>query len=220
MDFMKILKSLEEALYEVMVWLVFYPLTLWRVLRSPAAMMDYADTELGDADEDRYTDLLSPPIFLAITLGLAHALELALGQGEQASSFLSDDRNLLAFRMIAFSAFPLVLSVRLLRKRGEMLDRKILRPPFYSQCYVAAPYAAVVSSAPIVALHLPIPQMDKFLAMIGVILAATTWYLLLQARWFARGIGTSTMRGFGTALSSFLIALLLSIGLSEVVNSL
>ena len=32
MDFMKLLKSLEELLYEVVSWLVFYPLTLWHSL--------------------------------------------------------------------------------------------------------------------------------------------------------------------------------------------
>ena len=35
MDFMKIIESLDEALYTVMGWLVFYPLTLWRALVRP-----------------------------------------------------------------------------------------------------------------------------------------------------------------------------------------
>lgn len=39
MDFMKILKSLEEALYEVMVWLVFYPFTMWQVMTRPGGTM-------------------------------------------------------------------------------------------------------------------------------------------------------------------------------------
>ena len=39
MDFMKIIESLDEALYTVMGWLVFYPLTLWRALVRPLAMM-------------------------------------------------------------------------------------------------------------------------------------------------------------------------------------
>ncbi|SFV34632.1 hypothetical protein SAMN05216456_1952 [Devosia crocina] len=31
MDFMKLLKSIEELLYELITWFVFYPLTLWRI---------------------------------------------------------------------------------------------------------------------------------------------------------------------------------------------
>lgn len=40
MDFMKIPKSLEEFLYEVMTWLVFYPRKMWLALRRPLVMMD------------------------------------------------------------------------------------------------------------------------------------------------------------------------------------
>lgn len=134
-----------------MVWLVFYPLTMWQVLTRPAKMMAYADDELDDAETDRYSDKLSPPIFLAITLGLSHLLEIAIGLPGEQKGLLSDDQNLLAFRMISFSVFPLVLAVRLLRKRGETLDRKTLRPPFYAQCFVAASWALVVGVVPTVA---------------------------------------------------------------------
>ena len=36
MDFLKIIRSLEELLYEVMTWLVFYPRTMWRIVARPA----------------------------------------------------------------------------------------------------------------------------------------------------------------------------------------
>lgn len=218
MDFLKILKSLEEALYEVMVWLAFYPITFWQVIRRPALMMNYADTELDDADEDRYSDRLSPPIFLAITLGLAHALEIALGQNAQTGDFLADDRNLLAYRMIAFSVFPLILAIRLLRRRRVMLDRKLLRAPFYSQCYVAGPFAAAVSSAPIIGPQLPVGQVNQVLIVIAIILIATIWYLALQTRWFARELETSPIRGFGHAVASFFEALVIVIILSSAIS--
>ncbi len=48
MDFMRLLKSLEELLYELASWLIFYPMTMWRTLRRPQAMMHYADVELAD----------------------------------------------------------------------------------------------------------------------------------------------------------------------------
>jgi hypothetical protein len=47
MDFMRVLRSFEELLYEVASWLVFYPLTMWKALRRPQAMMRYADAELA-----------------------------------------------------------------------------------------------------------------------------------------------------------------------------
>jgi hypothetical protein len=75
-DFLRIVRSLEDLLYEVMTWLVFYPRTLWRILAHPAETLRYSDAEQGDAPEEQYTDTLSPPLFLMLTVLLAHGVEL------------------------------------------------------------------------------------------------------------------------------------------------
>ena len=43
MEFLKFIRSLEELLYEVMTWMLFYPRTLWRVLRRPLALAAQAE---------------------------------------------------------------------------------------------------------------------------------------------------------------------------------
>ena len=78
MNFFNLLQSLDELLYEVMSWLVFYPITLWRTLVRPLQMMDYSDVEQGDASDQQYTDTLSPPLFLLLSLILVHGVELAV----------------------------------------------------------------------------------------------------------------------------------------------
>lgn len=133
MDFMRLLQSLEELLYELVSWLVFYPVTLWRTLRRPQQMMRYADVELGDAQEERYKDTLSPPLFLLLTLLFAHGLELALiahRDDAMLPEMLRNDTNLLIFRAFLFSIFPLLMAVRLLGRTGAALDRETLKPPF------------------------------------------------------------------------------------------
>ena len=77
MNFVQLLKSLDDLLYEVMSWLVFYPITMWRALTRPLKMMNYADTELSDAEDKQYDDTLSPPLFLLLSLFISHAVELA-----------------------------------------------------------------------------------------------------------------------------------------------
>ena len=42
-------------------------------------------------------------------------------------------------RALAFSIFPLVAATTLLGRRRLALDRKALRGPFFSQCYLTAP---------------------------------------------------------------------------------
>ena len=79
MDFLRIIRSLEELLYEVMTWLVFYPRTLWRIVATPGRMMRYSDAEQADAPDKQYTDTLSPPLFLMLTILIGHGVALGLG---------------------------------------------------------------------------------------------------------------------------------------------
>ena len=107
-----------------MTWLIFYPRTLWRVLVRPVAVMAYAETEMGDAFDEQFTDLLSPPLFLMISIALAHGLELGLHLKIAASSstmtyVTSTAENLLIFRAIVFSLFPLMMACGLLGRPNE-----------------------------------------------------------------------------------------------------
>ena len=58
------------------------------------------------------------------------------------AGLISDDTSLLVLRLLMFSIFPLIMATRLVRLKRVGLTRKSLRPPFYSQCYVAAPVRA------------------------------------------------------------------------------
>ena len=189
MDFMRLLQSLEELLYELASWLVFYPVTLWRTLTRPRDMMRYADSELGDTLEKRYTDTLSPPLFLLLTLLFAHGLELALiahRDDGMLPAVLRDDANLLIFRAFLFSIFPLLMAVRLLKRAGLVLDRETLRAPFYSQCYVAAPFAFGLSAG----MNLMRTGRHEMMAVGGAIaLLSLLWYVVVEVRWFRHDLG-------------------------------
>lgn len=188
MDFMRLLQSLEELLYELVSWLVFYPVTLWRTLRRPQHMMRYADVELGDTQEERYKDTLSPPMFLLLTLLLARGLELVLlARRDDAllPDMLRTDTNLLVFRTLLFSIFPLLMAVRLLGRTGAALDRETLKPPFYSQCYVAAPFAFGLSAGSNVARtgHQEMIAVGSAIAVLSLL-----WYVIVEIRWFQRDL--------------------------------
>lgn len=212
MDFMKILKSLEEFLYEVMTWLVFYPRTMWLALRRPLTMMNYADSELHDRTAEQYTDTLSPPLFLVLTIIISHGLELALvGQSKLVtdtaglSALISDDTNLIIFRAICFSLFPLMTALLLLWRQKTKLDRETLRPPFYSQCYIAAPFALMSG---IVTITIGNPDDRVRLAAAAVMLVVVVWYLAIQTCWFAQHLKTTRLRAFPIALIAYALALM------------
>ncbi len=203
MDFMKLLKSLEELLYEVMVMLVFFPRTLYLTIRHPQRMMDYADTELGDVQSEQYSDTLSPPLFLMICLLLGHIVEVAMptAESENLPVFLQDTQNLLMFRVFMFSLLPLVLSLRLLSKLGIALDRETLRPVFYSQCFVTAPLALLIG------VSITVGQIgDATTVMVAqtVLYGTILWYLAQQTLWFRSKLGI----GLGLAALNAVVATL------------
>jgi hypothetical protein len=80
MDFMKWLNSLDELLYEVMSWLLFFPITLWRSIVHPIRTMADIERQAALPEDAQYAAVLSPPLFLALALLLAHAASTALGQ--------------------------------------------------------------------------------------------------------------------------------------------
>lgn len=215
MDFMRLLKSLEELLYEVMVMLVFFPRTLFLTVRYPQRMMDYADTELGDVQSEQYSDTLSPPLFLMICLGINHLLERAAPAGLEDSlpGALQDTQNLLIFRVFMFSLLPLILSLRLMQNLGIRLDRETLRPVFYAQCFVTAPITLLIGIGAAIS-HSGAAMAHT--ASNVVFLGGLAWYLTQQTRWFrsqlACGLGTAAINAIGATLVAAILIIMTGYG--------
>jgi len=210
MDFMKLLKSIEELLYELITWFVFYPLTFWRILTRPMAMLAYAQKELTEKDEEQFDDAVSPPILLLLTLVLLHVLEGALSPGTASAlpGLLQDDRNLLVFRALAFSLFPLLYATIRLRVSGARLTRTTLKPDFYSQSYATVPFVLAMSLGMLLLAHseaLP----GGWLWGGTLMLAGTGWYLAVETTWLSQTSQVSGLRAFLLTLGIFFAALVM-----------
>jgi hypothetical protein len=204
MPFLQFLKSLDDLLYELMSWLVFFPVTLWRAIVRPLATMDYADRELGENLERQYDETLSPPQFLLVTLLVSHAIELALvGQSEVVAdkaglaALVKDDTSLLLLRLVIFSLFPLIMAVAWVRQSGIRLTRNSLRDPFYAQCFPVGPLALALGIGTIAA-----GMRESWLVIGGAVLivAASIWYGIVQIIWFRRRMKSGWLRALAVAL--------------------
>lgn len=188
MDFLKILRSFEEFIFEAATWLIFYPLTMWRIVRSPLQTMAYSDREQTEPDAKRYDDALSPPLLLLVTIVLSNLLALAFHipdpqvQTALAKTVTGSPQNLALFRSLVFSLVPLVSAVSVLHHKGVKISREALRAPFYAQCYLAAPSAAFIGAGHI---FFQRPDLPNVFGM-GVIVAGTIWFLAIQTRWFRK----------------------------------
>lgn len=206
MDFMKWLSSLDELLYEVMSWLLFFPLTLWRSLVEPLRTMRLVEEEAVLPDAERYAAVLSPPLFLALGLLLSHAASMALGEQDAIvanshglASLVSDATTALLLRVVVFASVPLFLAARLVRRSGRRLDRQSLQLPFYQQCFPGAVLALGVSLGTSLA-----TASLSWSQPVGAaaIIASLLFFLVVEVRWFAMADGR-----YGRAAASVAIGL-------------
>lgn len=197
MDFLKILKSFEDFVYEALIWLVLVPRTLLRIVLSPRRMAEYADRELASTDEERFGDAISPPLLLILCVFLAHLVDLMLRtqvadtSGSLAGTLLASEQNLLLYRTIAFGVWALAGALIFLVGIRRPISRQSLRSPFYEQCYLVAPFALVLSVAMSVEIASDGPSVPAALT----VLAATFWFWGVQYVWIRHRMQVSWWRG-------------------------
>ena len=208
MDLIKILRSLEEFLYEAITWLLFYPRTLWRIVVRPLATCQYVHTELGQTEEKQFIDAIAPPLFLMLTVAAAHLFELWTKGTPSASNtvfgsaILANEQNLLVYRSIAFSIWPLVFASAALQQTRQPLNRNTLRNPFFAQCYLTAPFALGISAG-LDLLHLAEPYFQ--LAGLFLFFAAFAWYMTVEIRWSHYQLKCGWLGATGFALLQFAV---------------
>lgn len=189
MDFMRILQSLEEFLYEVMSWIVFYPRAILRTIRHPVAVAVYTREQLVQPREQQFTELISPPLLLVLTVLFAHILEMGMPRGVQAAhsvigkQLFASEQGIIATRSLFYCIFALFGSLSWLRRLRKPVNRETLREPFYVHCYLLAPFALGLALATTVGLNLPSPW-TWVSAPIALVTCA--WYAWAQTAIYGR----------------------------------
>ena len=56
MDFARLLQSVEDAVYEIMVWITLLPKTLFRAATRPAWAMQYVSDEWEKKPDERFDE--------------------------------------------------------------------------------------------------------------------------------------------------------------------
>lgn len=218
MPFLIFLKSFEVLLYEIMSWLVFYPRTLWRSARHPLKMMERCDTELKLAPTEQFRDVVSPTIFLLLTVVAANGIEVAvvgnnplIDNGIGLASMITDNTSLILFRLVAFASLPVIAGVLALVVMRLPVDRDTLQPIFYGQCFVTTPVVLLFSVGEALT-RLPEPAANIPAGFLFV--AATLFYLGVEASWFAHEAKRSTMIGLAWALAAFAMSVIVLAGVA------
>jgi len=147
MDFVRVLTSVEGAVYEVMVWLIQIPKTLLRITFQPNWAFSYLDSEWEKKPEDRFDEYLSPvllwlfitvipPIFLGVDFFSMASTTTTVGGGAK-----FQDKLALSAVLALVAPLANISVVQFLNKNPA--KRSTLKRLFYSQCYALTPSTVV-----------------------------------------------------------------------------
>lgn len=152
MDVFNFAKAVEQGIYDVMMWIFFYPYTLLRIVFFPASTLQYVHDEAGRDPEISFAGAMRPALMLFISIALGSLLApFNVGQIRELQQYhfgrlLVDSWfTLLVFRMILYSFYALAGALLFDLLTPGTVTRDTLRVPFYQQCYICAPFALVLS---------------------------------------------------------------------------
>ena len=200
MDIFKLSKSLDELIFDVMMWAIFYPYTLFSVLIWPGRMIDYVAEELkkDPENEELFDRGLSPPLFLFLSIVIAWMLSPDVGnllraQSDTAIAKAINESNLtmLTYRLAYFCVFPFAGALIYEWRTPGGISRQSFRLPFFQQAYLCGPLAIVASVASVFAIRFDETLFNErevlnmafsLLALLAIFL----WYFWTQTVFFRR----------------------------------
>ena len=173
MDFAKLFNSVEDAVYEVMVWLLLLPKTLIQTAVRPKWAMEYIDEEWEKKPDERFDEYLSPVMLwlLSAVIPLTLAFIISRPDIESAQDFLKALSNDIYSTTLYMMLVPFVYIVGVEWLNKTPVRRSSLKISFYRHCYALAPAqvltvifsgVSVISPLMLFAVLLVIPFYEAF----------------------------------------------------------
>lgn len=141
MDFVKTLQSLEEAVYEVVTWVLFLPKTVFQVLVRPGWIAPYVSGEFDKKPDERFQAFLSPVLFWLILAVVPYAATSLNTDTTQLNVQVAiPDSSVLVSTALLLIAVPMWFALALALLKRLPVDRENLKRLFYMQCYPVGLY--------------------------------------------------------------------------------
>jgi hypothetical protein len=186
MNIANILAGLEKLVVELLLWLLFIPRTMLRIVSEPGWVPVYVDTELAK-DRDRFADYMSPiPLFLICSVVLFIILDTVVFGGSavgdaklgKAIEALKGERGTVV--ALGFLCLPLLFSLGTELFRERSLNRSGIERMLYIQCFYFAP---LTLSSLGIALYEESPIIQGLLGLL--LLLSLIWFLIVEVKLIA-----------------------------------
>lgn len=219
MNFSEVVKQIEQFIFELLMWVIFYPYTLVRVLFRPTKMLRYVGEEITADPDTAFGNAIRPPLFLFLCIAIGSVIApigaeqaKVLAQNEVGRLLNASWINLLAFRTLGFSAFALAGALIIDLITPGTVTRNSLKLPFYQQCYVCGPFALGFSPT--------LVRLDTGTeVLLLLLLAFEIWLLVVQTLFFRRMAGTGRIKSALLASAVLLIGNVSLVAIPVIANA-
>jgi hypothetical protein len=141
MDIDKLFQSIEDAVYEVMVWVLLLPKTFFRSMFRPRWTIEYVNEEWEKRPEDRFDEFLSPVLLWLIVAVFPLTLSTILQNGSIKS--VQDLVGALHDGLLSQALYAMIIPFTYIAWMEWMGSRPVkkstLKRSFYIHCYALAP---------------------------------------------------------------------------------
>jgi len=175
MDLFKIVRSIEELLYQIVIWVLLVPKTLVRVIRSPSWAQLYVTEEIKKDPDNQFEEYMSPIMFLVAAAVLPSFVLSSLDPVEIKIPIykLIAPNTEYKFYIHAFlwALAPLSFAYVHFRELNESINREDLKLFFYIQCYVIAPISLIIISQTVLRLAIkssPSPESSDLIQYVSI----------------------------------------------------
>jgi len=209
MNFINILKGIEHLAVELLLWIIYVPKTIYKIIKNPNWVPGYIKLQL--AKDDKFRAYMSPVLlFLAISV----VLFVLLDSGLITSPDYDDNKGSFGDRLqgpmgLLFLALPLFFGLFIEIFRTGGLKRENLLQSLYVQCYFFSPLMLSFFA------YLLADQFDwGYMTRDYINLAETPlymflltllWFIIVQVSYISRELKYSKWVSFGIHLFCYLI---------------
>ena len=202
MEIFRLVKALEELVFEVSFWLLSYPKSLLKVIVHPDWVPRYITNELAKEEQERFDGYMSPALFYALSIVIAVAPRF-----EAISGFYESVVTIPLLRLAVGSPDVLVATAAMIlvvcplafawvagAVSQMQISRSSLRLSLLSQFFIAGPFVLVMS-------HSFGFEHGQLSRLIGVV--ALIWFCVAEWLFFKHLLGVGKLKAGLLVLAGF-----------------
>ena len=200
MNLLDILKGIENLAIELLLWIIYIPKTLYKIIKQPFWVPKYIDDELGKGE--KFTNYMSPVLlYLGISVILFVLSDMIVSSNKK--DFLSEVQGL---KGLLFLILPLLFALTIELFRKGAFNRVAVLRGLYIQCYYLSPvmlalFAFMINDA-LYFHYMDLTTNDFGESIIDsvpslLLILTILWFIIIQIKFISGDLQMNKLKAFG-----------------------